>query len=59
MATNLVQPYLASGEMVRVLAPWITGQLVMYAGFPSRQFIPQRVQVYLDYLIEYAREHNV
>ena len=59
MATNLVQPYLASGEMVRVLAPWITGQLVMYAGLPSRQFIPQRVQVYLDYLIEYAREHNV
>lgn len=59
MASNLVQPYLASGEMVRVLDPWITGQLVMYAGLPSRQFIPQRVQVYLDYLIEYTRQHNL
>lgn len=58
MATNLVDPYLASGEMVRVLEPWITGQLVMYAGLPSRQFIPQRVKVYLDYLIEYTHQQN-
>lgn len=56
MARNIVQPYLASGEMVRVLEPWVTAELVMYAGLPSRQFIPQRVQVYLDYLIEYTRE---
>lgn len=58
MATNMVYPYLVSGEMVRVLDPWITGQLVIYAGLPSRQFIPQRVQVYLDYLIEFTREQN-
>lgn len=58
MATNLVEPLLMSGEMVRVLAPWITGNLVIYAGLPSRQFIPQRVQVYLDYLIETNRKKN-
>lgn len=58
IASNLVQSYLADGQMVRVLEPWITGQLVMYAGLPSRQFIPQRVQVYLDYLIQYTRQHH-
>ncbi len=58
MATNLVDPLLVSGELVRVLAPWITGNLVIYAGLPSRQFIPQRVQVYLDYLTETNRQEN-
>jgi DNA-binding transcriptional LysR family regulator len=56
IASDLAQPYLYSGEMVRVLEPWITGQLVIYAGLPSRQFIPQRVQVYLDYLLEFTRK---
>ena len=58
LATDLARPYLESGEIVRVLDPWITGQLVVYAGLPSRQFIPQRVQVYLDYLTSYARKQN-
>ena len=58
LAVNLARPYLNSGEMLRVLDPWITGQLVVYAGLPSRQFIPQRVQVYLDYLIDYTRKQS-
>lgn len=52
---DTVAPYLTRGELVRVLAPWITGRLVMYAVLPSRKFIPQRTRVFLDYLVEQAR----
>lgn len=54
MTVELVAPYLASGALVRVLAPWITGQLSMYAALPSRKFLPKRSQVFLDYLTEQA-----
>jgi hypothetical protein len=40
------------GRLVRVLAPWITGKLAMYAAMPSRKFIPQRTRVFLDFLVE-------
>lgn len=52
---ELVTPYLACGDMVRVLSPWITGQLTLYAALPSRKFLPQRTQVFLEYLTEQTR----
>lgn len=52
---ELVAPYLASGELVRVLSPWITGQLTLYAALPSRKFMPRRTRVFLDYLTEQTR----
>jgi len=56
VAMDTVVPWLARGELVRVLSPWITGRLMMYAALPSRKFIPQRTRVFLDYLVEQARE---
>jgi DNA-binding transcriptional LysR family regulator len=53
---DLVAAYLNSGELVRVLAPWITGRPTLYAALPSRKFIPQRTRVFLDYLVERTRE---
>ena len=58
VAVDVVAPYLSRGELVRVLAPWITGRLAMYAALPSRKFIPQRTRVFLDYLIEQTREQQ-
>ncbi len=59
ISLDIVAPYLARGEMVRVLSPWVTGRLAMYAAMPSRKFIPQRSQVFLDYLVEHTRQqHN-
>ncbi|MCC2596633.1 LysR family transcriptional regulator [Pusillimonas sp. MFBS29] len=58
VALDIVAPYLARGEMVRVLNPWITGRLAMYAALPSRKFIPERSKVFLDYLAEQARKQN-
>jgi len=57
MTVELVAPYLASGGLVRVLSPWITGQLNMYAALPSRKFLPQRTRVFLDYMTEKAHAH--
>jgi DNA-binding transcriptional LysR family regulator len=54
---NLVASSLASGALVRVLSPWITGQITLYAALPSRKFMPQRTRVFLDYLTELARLH--
>ncbi len=55
VAVDVVAPLLTSGALVRVLAPWITGRLAMYAAVPSRKFMPQRTRVFLDFLIEETR----
>ncbi|MDP3650346.1 MAG: LysR family transcriptional regulator [Rhodoferax sp.] len=54
-SVELVAPYLASGELVRVLRPWISGQFTIYAALPSRKFLPRRTQVFLEYLTEQTR----
>lgn len=57
-AVNIVAPYLARGELVRVLNPWVAGDLALYAALPSRKFIPQRSRVFLEYLIKHIREQD-
>ena len=52
---ELAAPMIESGDLVRVLNPWITDRLAMYAALPSRKFMPRRTQVFLDYLIEQTR----
>lgn len=58
VSLDLVAPHLTRGELVRVLPPWITGHLAMYAALPSRKFIPQRTRVFLDYLVEETRKQT-
>ncbi len=55
VALDLVAPYLMRGELLRVLRPWITGRLTLYAALPSRQFMPERSRVFLEYLTEQTR----
>ena len=55
VAVDLVAPYLTRGELVRVLRPWITGRLSLYAALPSRKFLPERTRVFLEYLTEQTR----
>lgn len=52
---ELAAPFIQNGELVRVLNPWITDRLTMYAALPSRKFMPRRTEVFLDYLIEQTR----
>lgn len=58
IALDIAAPYLTKGTLVRVLHPWVTGRLAMYAALPSRKFIPQRSRVFLEYLVEHTREQN-
>lgn len=58
VSLDIVAPYLMRGTLVRVLSPWITGRLTMYAAMPSKKFIPQRSRVFIDFLIERTREQN-
>lgn len=55
VSMDIVATYLTRGELVRVLSPWITGHLTLYAALPSRKFIPQRTRVFLDFLVEQTR----
>ena len=56
VAVDIVAPYLTSGQLQRVLSPWVAGRLAMYAALPSRQFIPRRTEVFLNYLAEHTRQ---
>lgn len=58
VSVGLVTGHLRRGELVRVLPPWITGRLTMYAALPSRKFVPQRTRAFLDYLIETTRAQH-
>jgi len=56
VAVDLAAPYLSRGELIRVLRPWITGRLTLYAALPSRQFLPERTRVFLEFLTERTRQ---
>lgn len=52
---DLVAPMLRTGQLRRVLAPWITNRLVLVAALPTRQFMPARTRAFLEHLIDHAR----
>jgi DNA-binding transcriptional LysR family regulator len=49
---DILAPYLASGRLTRVLAPWITGYPTVHAALPTRKYVPSRTRVFLDFLVE-------
>lgn len=52
---ELVAPMLRSGQLQRVLAPWISERLQLIAVLPSREFMPLRTRAFLDFLVEFSR----
>jgi DNA-binding transcriptional LysR family regulator len=52
---DLIAPYLRSGELKRVLAPWITNRLSLVAAMPSRKFMPARTRAFLEHLVAHTR----
>jgi len=44
-----------SKALKRVLSPWIAGRHTLYAALPSRNFIPQRTSVFLEFMMDYTR----
>ncbi|MDB5750554.1 MAG: LysR family transcriptional regulator [Ramlibacter sp.] len=55
---DLIATMLRSGQLRRVLSPWITNRLTLVAALPSRQFMPARTRAFLDHLVAHAR-HTV
>lgn len=55
IAVDLAAEHLSRGELIRVLRPWITGRLTLYAALPSRQFLPERTRVFLEFLSDRTR----
>ncbi len=51
----LVAKLLRTGELQRVLSPWITGRNTLYAALPSRKFIPARTSAFLEFMTDYTR----
>ena len=52
---DLLAPLLKTGQLKRVLSPWITNRLRMVAALPSRKFMPMRTRAFLDYLVDETR----
>ena len=52
---DLVANHLHSGELQRVLSPWITGTNTLYAALSSRKFIPKRASVLPEFMTSYTR----
>lgn len=53
-SVQLVAPALKTGQLKRVLAPWITDRFTVLAVLPSRQFMPVRTRAFLEHLVEHA-----
>lgn len=58
VVVGLAAPYLARGELVRVLRPWITGRLSLHVALPSRKFLPERTRVFMEFLIDRIRREH-
>ncbi|MDQ1922645.1 LysR family transcriptional regulator [Massilia pseudoviolaceinigra] len=53
LPTYLVNPVVASGELVRVLPQWRVPAMTIYAIYPSRRQLSPAVRALLDFLVEH------
>ncbi|MDR6858324.1 LysR substrate-binding domain-containing protein [Variovorax guangxiensis] len=50
LASALVAPQLARGELVRLLPAWVAGRFTICAALPRRTLMPARTRAFLDFL---------
>lgn len=50
---------LAQGSLVEVLPEWASAQSPIQIVFPSRQFLPVRTRLFIDYLVEFFNRINL
>lgn len=55
-AMQVAAPMLRTGQLRRVLSPWIAERITLIAVFASRRHIPTRTRAFLDHLIRYAAQ---
>jgi len=49
---------LVSGRLVRILPHWISEPAPLHIVFPSRQFLPAKTRLFIDFLLPYFAEQN-
>ncbi|MCX7279862.1 MAG: LysR family transcriptional regulator [Burkholderiales bacterium] len=54
---DIAAPFVKSGQLLRVVSPWITNRLTLLAAFPNRKFLPVRGRVFLEHLIKHVQEN--
>lgn len=54
---TIVQDYVQSGELVRVLPNWKAPHGIFHAVYPSRRGLLPAVRVFIDYLVEQLNKH--
>jgi DNA-binding transcriptional LysR family regulator len=55
-ALQVAAPMLRTGQLQRVLAPWIAERFILIAAFASRRHMPTRTRAFLDHLIHSAEQ---
>jgi DNA-binding transcriptional LysR family regulator len=55
-AMQVAAPMLRSGQLQRVLSPWISERFTLVATFASRHHMPARIRAFLDHLLEHAQQ---
>jgi DNA-binding transcriptional LysR family regulator len=58
LATHYANPYLAKGELVRVLSDWECPTVPVWAVFPGRRLMPSRTRLFIDTLIDSFQEFS-
>jgi DNA-binding transcriptional LysR family regulator len=53
VSSVLAAPYVASGELQRVLPQWQAGMITIYAALPSRKYVPAHVRALLGFMEQY------
>ena len=55
MPDLFARPYLASGELIRILPEWRLPPAMVRAVFPSRQLMPRKTRVFIDALLSHLK----
>jgi DNA-binding transcriptional LysR family regulator len=56
--TYIIQDDLVSGKLVRVLDDWDLPRLTMNVAYPSKQFMPLRTRLFIDFIVETFQKND-
>jgi DNA-binding transcriptional LysR family regulator len=45
-----IEDDLRTGRLVELLAPYACDEIKLYAAYPSRQYLPPRTRVFIDFM---------
>ncbi|CVI64083.1 LysR family transcriptional regulator (plasmid) [Agrobacterium leguminum] len=56
--TYIIDEYLRSGQLVRVLDDWDLPRLTMNIAFPTRAHLPARTRLFIEFLVKHFKERD-